>query len=1348
MKPKSSAQLCRFVSSRPYAVAIALLISSQALQAQTFTWDGGGADNKFNTAANWSTDVVPSNPTTGAILTSAAIVFGEVAPGGQTTFDMNVSGNLNNFTFAAGAPAMTITNSNNSMQFTPAGDLTITNNSSNLQTFQAPLRQFWIGTTTTGTSPNLIKNRTWTAGSGDMSFTGITLRNDSINPTGLVVSAANLTFAGDFNHTVNGNITLGQAWPGRSANIVKTGAGVLSLNGSASNYNGTTTVSGGILRIQSAGALGTSVVTEIERTDIQAGAALETTGTFTTTEFIRVAGAGISLGGAIRAVSGTSTFSSQIAMEGTGGAVVALAADAGATLKVSRLYSDVGRDTNFEKLGLGTLVLRADNSDDYLGTTTISAGTLQVGDAGVTGELKTTGVINNANLVFNRSNTYNYSGAITGTGVLTQAGVGTTILSGANLYTGATNVTSGVLAISGSTDPASTINVSAGGTLGGEGTVGGDVQIAGTLLGDDATPGALTITGVLNATGPVTVNLPAAAPASGTYLIANFGSITNPSNFNTSYRGASLDITATSMSLTVGSPVPLNLTWSGSVSGVWDSGLSQNWVNPVAQSFFTGDGVTFPEGAANPAIQVSGDIRPSAMVVNAASTAYSFSGSGSINGTAALTKSGAGSLTIATSNAFSGGTTLSEGLVRLGTDLALGSGPLTVTGGGLSSNGASARTLTNPLSIGGAITFGNTTDSGALTFSSPNVASTAALELNVASTTTISGIIDDGGSGFGLIKNGAGTLTIPAANLLSGSIVINAGKVRIGSNNGLGGLGSSLTFAGGGLSAVGAAALTVANSPVVLPSAITLGDAVDNGALTLSGLLELAADTAINTPSAVTFSGALSGGASLTKTGAGLLTFRGVSTYNGNVAVNQGALRFENPVADTATLGSGTSVVVASGATIQLITPSGRILNVGTNFDLNGNGVVPTLEFPSNNTQIYNLSGGIALSNSPIIRAFGLVNTYNFGGVISGSTSASGLQFRTEGGNSAGQAHTFNINAPATYTGNTSLSAVSQQGVIRLGVTDALPVTTVLDLLGGGNANSSVSLNLNGFSQTLRGITSSLNPTRTNVTNSSATAAVLTIDTPTNITMAGSLGKTINQAAGGNNFGLTKAGVGTLALTAANTYAGDTIVSGGTLAVNGTSIVDTGKLVLDGGILDVTGNESVSALFFGAEPQAYGTWGSTTSTATNKDDTRFSGSGTLTVLSPFGVWAAAFANPALTDRTATGDPDGDGLSNAVEYVLGTNPRVSSQTGRPTSTDDGTNLTFKFSRADSSETPDVSVIVQTSADLVTWEDTYPIGAASSTGVDVQELDTAADDITVTVPHLDLEKRFARLKVVAP
>ncbi|NJL19220.1 MAG: hypothetical protein HC901_02720 [Bdellovibrionaceae bacterium] len=121
--------------------------------------------------------------------------------------------------------------------------------------------------------------------------------------------------------------------------------------------------------------------------------------------------------------------------------------------------------------GTGTLAFTANNS--YSGNTTISAGTLQLGNGGTTGSLATgSAITNNGTFVINRSNAVaqgtDFSGsAISGTGSFTQAGSGTTTLTANNTYTGATNINAG------------TLQIGSGGTTGTLGT--GAVTNNGTL---------------------------------------------------------------------------------------------------------------------------------------------------------------------------------------------------------------------------------------------------------------------------------------------------------------------------------------------------------------------------------------------------------------------------------------------------------------------------------------------------------------------------------------------------------------------------------------------------------------------------------------------------------------------------------------------------------------------------------------------------------------------------------------------------------------------------------------------------------------------------------------------------
>jgi len=87
------------------------------------------------------------------------------------------------------------------------------------------------------------------------------------------------------------------------------------------------------------------------------------------------------------------------------------------------------------KLGSGTLTLTGANT--YTGTTTISAGILQIGAGGTSGSIDGN-VTGSGTLVFDRSDDVVFARAISAS--VTQLGSGTLTLTGANTYTGGTTI--------------------------------------------------------------------------------------------------------------------------------------------------------------------------------------------------------------------------------------------------------------------------------------------------------------------------------------------------------------------------------------------------------------------------------------------------------------------------------------------------------------------------------------------------------------------------------------------------------------------------------------------------------------------------------------------------------------------------------------------------------------------------------------------------------------------------------------------------------------------------------------------------------------------------------------------
>ena len=132
----------------------------------------------------------------------------------------------------------------------------------------------------------------------------------------------------------------------------------------------------------------------------------------------------------------------------------------------------------------------------------------------------------------------------------------------------------------------------------------------------------------------------------------------------------------------------------------------------------------------------------------------------------------------------------------------------------------------------------------------------------------------------------------------------------------------------------------------------------------------------------------------------------------------------------------------------------------------------------------------------------------------------------------------------------------------------------------------------------------------------------------------------------------------------------------------------------------------------------------------------------------YATWAGGFGG--LSDPTVSLDFDDGGLASGIEYVLGGDPTDGSDDAglAPTVSDDGTNLTFTFTRDQDSIVAGTAVTIEVGTDLATWPDSYAVPDVATVGPPVTVTDNldGTDTITLTVPKSPDTKKFARLKVV--
>jgi autotransporter-associated beta strand protein len=232
--------------------------------------------------------------------------------------------------------------------------------------------------------------------------------------------------------------------------------------------------------------------------------------------------------------------------------------------------------------------------------------------------------------------------------------------------------------------------------------------------------------------------------------------------------------------------------------------------------------------------------------------------------------------------------------------------------------------------------------------------------------------------------------------------------------------------------------------------------------------------------------------------------------------------------------------------------------------------------------------------------------------------------------------------------------------------------------------------------------------------------------------------------------GLEKSGAGQLTLGGANIYAGTTTVAAGVLRIEKAGL---------NAIVDATADTLVAGFSVQPAPGDYPILpgplaGSQTFSATglgvNQSATFSNATSIVTVTGepdsdPFVTWIDSFTPNALLPDEASklpgADPDSDGITNLMEFVLGGSPVVSSQSILPTLATAGADLVLSYTRSDESESV-TTQLGQWSVDLTNWNDVTPAL--------VNENGASPDDMTITVPKSNGPdgKLFLRLNVEMP
>ena len=753
-------------------------------------------------------------------------------------------------------------------------------------------------------------------------------------------------------------------------------------------------------------------------------------------------------------------------------------------------------------------------------------------------------------------------------GTLTKDGVGILTLSGGNSYSGTTKISAGALSVNSIKD------VSGGTSALGAPTTTADGLIT---IGNVGTSGALVYTGAVQSTnrtiqigtnsttpavtdtGGATIEANGAANAALTFSAPVFNTQTDATTGVGADRILTLQGTSTGAN-TISGTIQDNLV-SGAGTGTAKVGLTKagagTWILSGTNTYTGATNVTVGElrissagamnGTSGIAVTSGATLALDGGIIVGSGKTVTINGSGT-NFQGALTSNSG-------NNEWAGNVTIGSANARIG-NLGAAAGDLKISGvidSGVNVFGILFRTgiAGTSVTLTGANTYlGDTTLATNTPTGGSVILSGGANRLPIATklimgTSTVSGVLDLNGQNQEVagisVGQASGTLSNEVKSTTAATFTVNTAAASPSTYSGIITGGISLVKTGTEKLTL-SGANTYTGTTTISGGTLQLGAAGTTGSLATTSAIVNDGTFAINRTNAVTqgtdFSGApITGTGGFTQAGSGTTTLNAANTYTGGTTLTAGILQANHNDAfgTGAVTINGTRLIVNAGVTVP------NAINIGVNTGAAGVGLLQPA-----GTGVGTFSGAINITNGT--PAGGL-----FAGTATADLHLSGVITSTVG-------LSQRLNTVIYSGGGTGYNALTVTGTARVGATNGIATSATVNLGGSGNAN----LDLNGFNQSLAGVTRIANTTI--IGNSSTTADSVLTTTGTS-EYAGTIVNVLG--AGTRTTGLTVAS-GALTLTGVNTYTGATTIDAGTLVVTG-SISGSAVTVNTGGTLGGTG---------------------------------------------------------------------------------------------------------------------------------------------------------------------------------